>query len=142
MTVVHQVSNHKRHFLFHFSFQQWFQESCYVISMHDTFIRKGKVTCYQSVMDLLDHALVYILMITNLYILCVFVLMYFTVSYGGWLVSRKWAEVRKCEVSFPTSIVHPNTRKRKWINPFSFSLFPFTQSFPHFQGATVNFIVM
>jgi len=32
------------------------------------------------------------------------------------------------EVSFPISAVHPNTGKEKWKNPFSFSLFLFTQS--------------
>jgi len=49
---------------------------------------------------------------------------------------------RKWEVSFPTYVVHSKTGKEKWENPFSFSLFPFTQSLPHFQGATVNFVVM
>ena len=59
----------------------------------------------------------------------------------GCLDSRKCAEVRKWEVLFPTFAVHPNTRKRKWKNPFLF-LFPFTQPFSHFQSATVNFVVM
>jgi len=33
-------------------------------------------------------------------------------------------------------------QKRKIRNPISSSLFSFTQSFSHFQSATVNFVVM
>jgi len=33
-------------------------------------------------------------------------------------------------------------QKRKMRKPFFFSLFPFTQPFPHFQDAIVNFVGM
>ena len=59
------------------------------------------------------------------------------------LISRKWAEVRKwgSVIShFPYLFKH--RKKNIWENPFFFSLFPFTQLFPHLQGAIVNFVVM
>jgi len=68
-------------------------------------------------------------------IMCSCVSVIYWLQYILWacLVSRKW------EVPFSTSVVHPNTG---WKNPFPFFLFPFTQLFPHFQGATVNFVVV
>jgi len=38
--------------------------------------------------------------------------------------------------------IYPDTGKENEKIPFSFSLFPFTQLLPHFQGATVNFVVL
>jgi len=45
-------------------------------------------------------------------------------TYRGCLDSRKWAEVRKWEVSFPTSVVHqtPEKENGKTTFPFVFSL--------------------
>ena len=48
---------------------------------------------------------------------------------------------RSEEVSFLTSTVHPNTEKEKLKNHF-FPLFPFAQLFTHFQGATINFVII
>jgi len=48
-------------------------------------------------------------------------------------------EMGKCHFSLPYLSKH---RKSKMRNPFSFSFFPFTQPFPHFQDATVNFVAM
>ena len=62
--------------------------------------------------------------------------------FSGCLDPRKWAEVRSEEVPFLTSDIYSNTKKRKWENTFSFLFFSFTQLFPHFLGATINFVIM
>ena len=56
-----------------------------------------------------------------------------------WLQGSEQKEIRKYNCSLPYLSKH---RKKKRENPFFFSLFPFTQSLPHFQGATVNFVVI
>ena len=62
-------------------------------------------------------------------------------SYRACLISRKWAEVRngKCHFPLPLSIQTLKKKNRKFLFLFSF---PFTQPFPHFQGATINFVVI
>ena len=56
------------------------------------------------------------------------------------LDSRKWVKVRKCESVISHFSIYLNTGKEKWENLFSSSLLH--KSFPHFQGATVNFVIM
>ena len=62
--------------------------------------------------------------------------------FKGLFGSRKWAEVRKWESVISHFPICTNTEKRNEKTPFSFFLFPFTQSFPHFQGAIVNIMIM
>ena len=59
-------------------------------------------------------------------------------------VGGKW-EVGKL-ISFPTSLVcfepEMGNGKISFLFPFFFLHLPFTQLFSHFQGVTVNFVVM
>jgi len=57
------------------------------------------------------------------------------------LDSRKWAEGTE-EVLLLTSLFIQTQKKKNKKNLYSFSLFPFTQSFSHFQGDTGNFVVI